>query len=134
MRTMNLTQGPPNELAYVDVSSIVEDGDAVTFDYIAPLGHEAKGFIVLWRGTYHAYRNICPHWGVPLDHEGQFVLPEGKHIVCHVHGAKFDVETGKCVWGPAKNQSLEQLTVTVDADKMATVTYRRSLFGGPRRF
>ena len=46
--------------------------------------------------AFHAINNRCSHAAAPLS-DGRV---RGKLIICPVHGARFDVSTGKCVGGP----------------------------------
>lgn len=96
------------ELATLDVSELERDGDAVAFDYTDPFGNAARGFAVFVKGQVRAYRNLCPHWAVPIDHDGQFFDPSGQELMCHMHGATFDPETGRCTFGPPEGSGLER--------------------------
>lgn len=58
-----------------------------------------------------AYLNICPHAGRPLNWApGRFLLSHGQ-LVCAAHGAAFKPETGECIGGPCKGQSLKRFTI-----------------------
>jgi len=48
--------------------------------------------------SYYVYPNRCTHQDVPLS-DGYLV---GDAIVCHLHGAKFDLKTGACLRAPAR--------------------------------
>ena len=48
-------------------------------------------------GKYYAVSNICSHARVLLS-KGRL---RGTTITCPLHGARFDVTTGKCMGGPA---------------------------------
>lgn len=50
----------------------------------------AKVFLVRFGQAVFAYRDRCPHQGVPLS-EGML---EGKVLTCRAHHHQFDVETG----------------------------------------
>jgi len=52
--------------------------------------------VINYNGGYHAINRRCTHMGGDLS-EGKL---EGKIIKCPVHGAEFDVTTGKSVSGP----------------------------------
>ena len=87
----------------------LEEGRARAF----PLdGGEA---IVLRRGgAVHAYRNRCPHQGVPLNWlPDQFMDPTGDFLQCGMHGALFEPRTGRCVYGPCRGRFLPVLEATV---------------------
>jgi len=69
-------------------------------------------FVVRRDGNLFAYINSCPHTGVELNWQPDaFLDVEGFYIQCAVHGARFEVETGRCVWGPCANQSLSPVSV-----------------------
>ena len=48
-------------------------------------------------GQYHAISNICSHARVLLS-KGKL---RGTAITCPLHGARFDIRSGKCLSGPA---------------------------------
>ena len=48
-------------------------------------------------GEFHAFEDICTHQFAYLS-EGEFV---GRELKCPLHGAKFDVTTGKALSLPA---------------------------------
>jgi nitrite reductase/ring-hydroxylating ferredoxin subunit len=61
-------------------------------------------------GKVHAYRNRCPHRGIPLEWQSdQFLDASGSLIQCATHGALFLIESGECVAGPCAGQSLVAL-------------------------
>ena len=55
--------------------------------------------------------NSCPHRRLPLDRRGrlQFVGAQ-RLLVCPNHGAKFELETGRCVAGPCFGKYLQRIT------------------------
>lgn len=58
-----------------------------------------------------AYLNICPHAGRPLNWApGRFLLSQGQ-LVCAAHGAAFKPESGECIGGPCKGQSLKRVSI-----------------------
>ena len=46
-----------------------------------------------------AYRNECPHQGLPLD--GGMLEAEERILTCPWHGFKFDANSGECLTAPA---------------------------------
>jgi len=61
----------------------------------------------------HAYLNICPHAGRPLNWApGRFLFSHGQ-LVCAAHGATFRPEDGFCVDGPCRGQSLQSVAIEV---------------------
>ena len=64
-----------------------------------------------------AYENRCPHRGTPLDWvPDHFLDREGHFIVCATHGARFEIEDGRCVAGPCAGDRLRQLTIELSGD------------------
>lgn len=109
-----MTQGPkivsPTTLCRFDA---IADGDAVAVDGVVD-GIE-QCLIVLRRGDQaHAYVNVCPHMGRRLDWApGRFLVKDGI-MVCAVHGASFQTDTGLCVGGPCRGASLVEVRVQVN--------------------
>lgn len=90
-----------------------EAGRLCSFEEIPEGG--AKGFqqahqkllLLKKHGKIYAYRNACPHLGIPLEWvEDQFLDSSQSMIQCANHGALFVIETGKCVAGPCAGQKL----------------------------
>jgi nitrite reductase/ring-hydroxylating ferredoxin subunit len=74
-----------------------------------------RGFVVRSGSLVRAYANHCPHAGFPLDSvPGRFLAPGTSLVLCGMHGALFDMESGKCVSGPCSGLSLRQLPVRVE--------------------
>lgn len=75
-------------------------------------GDPASSVIVLRRNDeVRAYRNICPHAGRFLNWApGRFLFDRGR-LVCAAHGAVFDTDTGLCVDGPCRGESLAPVAV-----------------------
>ena len=94
----------------------IPDGQARGFD--PPAGVWRPGLLVLRRGdTVRGYVNACPHQGVPLNWlPDRFMTPDGRHLQCTVHGARFRPEDGVCVAGPCLGDALEPVALAVDAD------------------
>ncbi len=62
-----------------------------------------------------AWRNLCRHLAVPLDHAdpGRFLTSDGRHLVCSQHGALYRLHDGLCVGGPCSGAGLRPLQVAV---------------------
>jgi nitrite reductase/ring-hydroxylating ferredoxin subunit len=81
-----------------------------------PDGSERPWHIVVvrWDRKLYGYVNVCPHQGVNLDWEaGEFIDPNGTHLICGKHGSRFEVSTGACVDGPCRGAGLEKLRLNV---------------------
>ncbi len=60
------------------------------------------------------YVNACPHLGVPLDGApNRFLSTDGRHVVCSMHGAQFDIATGLCLQGPCAGDRLEAVAFQI---------------------
>lgn len=54
-----------------------------------------------------AYLNHCPHTGVNLNWQQDQCFDFSKqYLACSVHGALFQPDNGKCIYGPCLGQSL----------------------------
>ncbi len=74
-----------------------------------------RGFVVRRGALVRAYLNHCPHAGFPLNWTPHaFLAPEAPLILCSMHGALFEIETGRCVSGPCEGLGLRELPVRVD--------------------
>ncbi|AOK19247.1 hypothetical protein WT26_25225 [Burkholderia cepacia] len=66
--------------------------------------------------SVYAYADSCPHHpGAPMAwRKDAYLNGDGTRIVCHGHGAQFDIATGACVLGPCLGQALTPLSLDVD--------------------
>ncbi|WP_028986321.1 Fe-S cluster biogenesis protein NfuA [Thermicanus aegyptius] len=69
---------------------------------------EGDILVVRIEGKVMAFRNQCPHMGMPLD--GGFV--DGSVMTCPWHGFRFDLSTGECMTAP--HVQLEPFPVRVE--------------------
>lgn len=54
--------------------------------------------------------NSCPHRRLPLDRRGRLQFSgEQPLLVCPNHGAKFEIESGRCVAGPCFGKHLQRV-------------------------
>lgn len=99
---MSLSSGLP----LVQLSAVPDGGAVLAAD---------ERVVVAKRGArVSAFQNRCPHAGYPLQRvDGRVIVQEERFIVCGVHGASFDVETGACVGGPCNGEGLTPVAVTV---------------------
>ncbi|MBV5291388.1 MULTISPECIES: Rieske (2Fe-2S) protein [Curvibacter] len=69
--------------------------------------------LVRRQGQVHAYRDACPHHGgTPMAwRKDAYLNAAGDRIVCHAHGAQFDIATGQCTLGPCLGQALARLAI-----------------------
>ena len=77
---------------------MIETEDSMKDGEIRGLEHEGNHVLLCKvRGEYHATSNICSHARVMLS-KGKL---RGTSVTCPLHGARFDVTSGKCLSGPA---------------------------------
>lgn len=92
-------------------SDLIDSGDGVRFE-VNQGTQAAAAFVVRYRGCVHAYLNRCAHIHAELDWmEGRFFDSEGTRLICALHGAVYEPDTGKCTGGPCLGDSLIALPV-----------------------
>lgn len=96
-----------------------EQSPVIHFTYTDPFDNQRAGIAIRHRGRFFAFRNLCPHWSTPLGDAGDDIVdPATGELICNTHGARFEPTTGDCVIGPCMGQSLQQLDVQVDDDRV----------------
>lgn len=71
-------------------------------------------FIIKKDSQINVYKNSCPHTQGPLDWSpDQFLDLDNNHIQCANHGAMFEINSGLCIYGPCKAESLAALPFTI---------------------
>ena len=74
-------------------------------------------FVVREGERVFAYVNVCPHTGSPLDWQpDDFMSEDGGAIMCHTHGALFEIDGGFCIAGPCAGDKLTPVNVKLDED------------------
>lgn len=106
---------PSSPRILCDSASLAEGGKACRFD-IAEGDRAVPCVAIRFDGTVRAYVNSCPHRGTELDWApGEIFDESGLYLVCATHGALFDPETGECVSGPCRGESLRRVEVDEQA-------------------
>ena len=96
----------------------IEDGGCKS--YPPPPGGFTSLFAIRRGESVVVYVNSCPHLGVPLDWApNRFLSTDGRHIVCSMHGALFEIESGLCTAGPCFGDRLEKVECRVDDGQMS---------------
>ena len=73
-----------------------------------------RGLVVRRGAEVHAFVNHCPHEGHPLNlRPHDFLTPDRRLVLCHSHGALFEMTTGLCVAGPCAGRSLRRVPVEI---------------------
>jgi nitrite reductase/ring-hydroxylating ferredoxin subunit len=92
----------------------MEPGEVKKF-FIICQKYRVPGFLVNDGERFHAYVNRCRHMPTPLDFiRDQFVSEDGRYLMCYTHGALYERDTGLCISGPCKGDSLYRLPVSID--------------------
>ncbi|WP_343049948.1 Rieske (2Fe-2S) protein [Burkholderia guangdongensis] len=61
-----------------------------------------------------AYRNVCPHFSIPLNYEPDtFWAYDAQWLMCAHHSAMFRFEDGMCVDGPCEGAALTAIPVRI---------------------
>ena len=93
----------------------VADPGAKEFVVENSKGEPWYGFVVRKGREVFAYANSCPHTGAMLNWgPDRFLTRAGLQIMCGVHGALFDIESGYCTAGPCQGQFLRKLEAWVE--------------------
>ena len=81
----------------------IVDGDARAFDSVDRRLNPTGLFVVRRETQAYCYVNDCPHLHITLDFvPGRLMNKDAGLIQCSNHGARFEIKTGKCVWGHAE--------------------------------
>jgi nitrite reductase/ring-hydroxylating ferredoxin subunit len=66
------------------------------------------------QGQWVAYKNSCPHQYLPLNwNSHQFLDKNSEFIVCAMHLALFDPNSGICLSGPCVGKFLTSLPIKI---------------------
>lgn len=77
-------------------------------------GEELRVLVARREGRAYGYLNVCPHRGTTLDWmPDQFMSLDRRYLQCATHAALFELETGACVDGPCRGQSLAPVALEV---------------------
>jgi nitrite reductase/ring-hydroxylating ferredoxin subunit len=77
-----------------------ERGQAVVFD-VLQWGEPARAFALRYDGRVVAYLNRCLHVPAEMDWQpGEFLDGDKEFIMCSIHGAVYEPQTGRCAGGP----------------------------------
>jgi nitrite reductase/ring-hydroxylating ferredoxin subunit/Fe-S cluster biogenesis protein NfuA len=108
IHTINDT-GSLEQSGWVQGPSIFELEEGEPFSFSC---EEHNVLLVRMNGKVMAFRNQCPHMGMPLDGG----LVDGSLITCPWHGFRFDLSTGECMTAP--HVQLEPFPVRVEEQRI----------------
>ncbi|MFY7942660.1 MAG: Rieske (2Fe-2S) protein [Burkholderiaceae bacterium] len=88
-----------------------ERGKAITFD-VLHYREPARAFALRFEGQVVAYLNRCVHVPTEMDwQDGEFLDMDKQFIMCSIHGAVYEPDTGRCAGGPCGRGKLTPLQV-----------------------
>lgn len=92
-------------------ADLVDGGPGVRF-MIGEGEHAMPAFAIRHRGRVHAYINACAHQDSELDWvPGAFFTEDRRYVICALHGALYNPDSGCCVAGPCAGARLVKLAV-----------------------
>lgn len=104
----------PARLRPLCAEAALKRGESAAFP--APDPARPGLFAVHGPGGIAVFENACPHLGVKLDWvPGRFLSADATRIICAMHGAEFSLETGRCLRGPCKGDTLTRVPCTIAA-------------------
>ena len=87
---------------------VAVDGDAVREGALTAVTVNNKSVLLTrWQGKVYAVSGRCPHAGGDMS---QGELHRGR-LDCPVHGYRFDVRDGRCLWPPDEGYRLRKYEV-----------------------
>ena len=90
----------PAPLLLCASAALIEKGKAIVFD-VLQYREPARAFALRYDGQVVAYLNRCQHVPAEMDwQEGEFLDGDREFIMCSIHGAVYQPQTGRCVGGP----------------------------------
>jgi nitrite reductase/ring-hydroxylating ferredoxin subunit len=93
--------------------------EGLGFDQVmAPLPDGDQAILVTTPAGVRAWRNRCPHVGVGLDWGDGRCLVEPNVLLCAMHGARFEADSGDCTDGPCAGDRLSPIPIRIDGDRV----------------
>jgi nitrite reductase/ring-hydroxylating ferredoxin subunit len=110
--TIRLPGLPPSSLPLCHTGDVPE-GQA--YGCLPDEDGQDRLFIVRQGGSLYAWRNACPHIaGAPMAWKRHaYLSADGRHVMCHAHGARFEPDTGLCVHGPCLGSRLLRVVLHI---------------------
>lgn len=94
-----------------DSASLVDGGKGVRFT-VQRHGMAEPAFVVRFDGKVYGFLNRCAHVPVELDwQEGEFFDHSRLYLICAVHGALYDPQSGRCLGGRCNGRGLVPVPV-----------------------
>ena len=95
-----------------------DGGRAVLFDVVWK-GEPQRAFALRHEGQVRGYLNRCAHVPAEMDwNPGEFLDASRRFIVCSIHGAAYEPQSGRCVGGPCGQRSLISVTLSEEGGRI----------------
>lgn len=95
-----------------------DDGRAHVWD-VLQWRQPVRAFVLRHEGRLVAYLNRCSHVPTEMDWQpGEFLDADRRWILCSIHGATYDVLSGRCAGGPCGRGSLTAVRVAEEAGQV----------------
>jgi nitrite reductase/ring-hydroxylating ferredoxin subunit len=92
-------------------TELAEKGLAVLFD-VLHYREPARAFALRFDGRVVAYLNRCAHVPTELDWQpGEFLDSGREFILCSIHGAAYEPQSGRCLAGPCGRGRLTSIAI-----------------------
>ena len=102
---------PPTPQSLCASDQLAEKGHAVLFD-VLHFREPARAFALRFDGRVVAYINRCAHVPTEMDWQpGEFLDSGREFILCSIHGAAYEPQTGRCAGGPCGRGRLSVIDV-----------------------
>ena len=70
-------------------------------------------------GKVYLYHNRCPHMGSLLNsRDSEIMVDNGRYLICTMHFAMFESDTGQCVAGPCPGATLSRISYELNGDNI----------------
>ena len=74
-------------------------------------------------GDLRVFANVCRHQAIPLDArapdpDSGVMTDDGRHLLCHAHGAIYRPSDGLCTSGPCMGAHLARVTARLEGDAL----------------
>jgi nitrite reductase/ring-hydroxylating ferredoxin subunit len=112
---------PSRLLATIPADAIPDEGRVRRFTYLDGFSQPRQGLLLRWRGALYAYQDRCPHWSASLGEDGEIFDARSGTLVCQMHGARFELDSGLCILGPCMGDRLEKFHIEVDEGRAVHV-------------
>ena len=107
------------KLLVCHVNDLKKNGMSYKYEFLDNDKNKISIFLINFNGKIYGYKNICAHLPVSLDWDNNlFFDNDKKKLICSTHGAKFNPESGLCIYGPCFGKKLTKIKFEKCNDKI----------------